>query len=179
MRLQVEIAHRLVDVGGAAQVAQELRGAGLGQRQALAHLDRRGLVRDADRQQLAHTHRLPLALGPRAPAARLDVALELGQLALGALGAHRHDRHVDQDQHHEHDVGAGHELAGLASGSAGATASSEAHDGAALRPAGLTVSSPSSVRRSRRTWLRAFLAAISYFHSVTYSSAIPSSEMRT
>ena len=51
----------------------------------------------------------------------------------------------------------------------------EAHNGAALRPYGRPASSPSSWRRSRRTWARASLAAISYFQSVTNSSANPSS----
>ena len=45
---------RLVNVGGGAQLAHELRRPCLRQRQPLPDLDRGGLVRDPDRQQLAH-----------------------------------------------------------------------------------------------------------------------------
>jgi hypothetical protein len=46
--------HRLVHLGLTAQIAQELHGARVGQRETLADLHGRGLVRDADGQQLAH-----------------------------------------------------------------------------------------------------------------------------
>src|SRR5262249_8692839 len=44
---------RLVDVGHTTEVANKLVRALVGQRQALAHLDRRRLVRDTDREQFA------------------------------------------------------------------------------------------------------------------------------
>ena len=177
---------RLADLGGAAQVAHELGRSAVGQRDALAHLDRRGLVRDADRQQLAHSAAGSLASrscssSPAAASAllvRLEVARELAEVALGAGEPDGHDRHVDEQQRDEHDVGAGDVLAGRVQRQRRSGLDEHAHDGAALRPSGRTASSPSSRRRSRRICMRAFLAAISYFHSVAYRSAMPISETR-
>src|ERR1700722_503881 len=92
---------------------------------------------------------------------------------LQPLGADGHDRDVDQDQRQHDDVRGGDELAGLAERQLRRQGEQQGHDGAALRPTGRTASSPSRVRRRRRTWERAFLAAISYFHSVRYSRAKP------
>ena len=46
---------RLADLRVGGELAQERLGARLGQRDALAHRQRRGLVRRAEQQQLAHT----------------------------------------------------------------------------------------------------------------------------
>ena len=54
MRLQVESATASWISVGRDQLAQHARGAALGQRDALAQLDRRGLVGDAECEQLAH-----------------------------------------------------------------------------------------------------------------------------
>ena len=54
MRLQVEIATASWTSSCAVSVAQKPLGLVLVEREALAHRDRRGLVRDAEREQLAH-----------------------------------------------------------------------------------------------------------------------------
>ena len=59
---------RLVDVLGRDELPQHARGAALRQRDALAQLDRRGLVGDAEREQLAHRP-LPCAACSRSSAA--------------------------------------------------------------------------------------------------------------
>ena len=53
MRLQVEIAAASWIAAGGGQLAQRRDGAALGQREALAKLQRRRLVRDAKGEQLA------------------------------------------------------------------------------------------------------------------------------
>ena len=94
-----------------------------------------------------------------------------------------HDRHVDHDQREEHEVGGGHVLARLvraaarASGSLGRRGRCSRRSGRAGAHCRSSCSS-SSRRRSRRSCSDAFLAVSSSFQSVTYSSAIASSDTR-
>ena len=62
---------RLVDPGGGGQLAQGADGAALGQREPLAQVQRRGLVGDAEGEQLGHqAPHLRRAGAPAAPAWR-------------------------------------------------------------------------------------------------------------
>ena len=54
MRLQVEIATASCTLLARDELAQDRRPRALGQREALAQRERRGLVRDAEGEQLAH-----------------------------------------------------------------------------------------------------------------------------
>ena len=81
VRLQVEIATASWTSAAPRRSRTNSSARGVGQREPLADLDRRGLVRDADREQLAHADVLQVALAPSART-RLDVLLELGELAL-------------------------------------------------------------------------------------------------
>src|SRR5690242_6371230 len=107
----------------------------------------------------------------------LKFSLELAELPLGPRELARHDRDVDQDQGHERDVGSGHIGPRRMQGQRGDRREHTRHDGAALLPRGRTASSPKAARRKRRSCMRASFAAISYFHSVAYSSATPTSEI--
>ena len=113
--MQVEIAAASWIPLGGGQLAQRADGAALGQREPLAQLERRGLVGDAEGQQLAHQALTSSRSGSAAsPLARLSAKPgQLAQLALDPLQLRRHDRDVDDEQDDEDDVGAGDVLAGL------------------------------------------------------------------
>ena len=93
MRLQVEIATASRTPSMRDELAHHALGLALGQRQPLAQRDRRGLVRDADRE------RARSCLAP-ARCSRWTEVEHVGKLALQALeAARRHHRDVDQQQH--------------------------------------------------------------------------------
>src|SRR5262249_248643 len=102
----------------------------------------------------------------------VDLAAQLVELALGPRQPPGHDRDIYEDQGHEHDVRAGDVLARAVEGERWGGDHEPGHDGAALLPKGRTASSPKTLRRNARSCMRLFLAAISYFHRVTNSSAI-------
>ena len=74
MRLQVEIAAASWMPARCGQLAQRADGAALGQREALAQVERRGLVGDAEGEQLRHQ-----ALDLLALASLLAVGAVLGE----------------------------------------------------------------------------------------------------
>ena len=90
MRLQVEIATASWTSASLGELAaRNSRRLAVGQREALAQRDRRGLVRDAEGEQLAHRTASAPGLGGRllARARRrraVGELVELGQLALDA-----------------------------------------------------------------------------------------------
>ena len=67
---------------------------------------------------------------------------------------------VNQNDRDEHDVRGGDVWTRFVERERGG-GEHECHDGAALLARGRSESSPSTRRRSRRNWMRAFLAAIS------------------
>ena len=145
-------------------------GLALGQRDALAQRDRRGLVRDAEGEQLAHARLRARARGSLG--ALVGELVELAQLALDARQLRGHDRDVDQDQREEDEVRGG-DVAGVVGERVGAHELGRApgRGAAAARVAGPSPAEPAPQRAQLRA---ACLAVISYFHSVTKSSAIPS-----
>src|SRR4051812_3325280 len=112
-------------------------------------------------------HALALRLG-------LGLLLQLAQLALDPGELPGHDRNVDQHEGEEHDVGRRDVIPPGVRG--------EGHRcwGAALRgaAAGRSSSSPVSLRRRARSCIEACLEVSSYFHSVTASTAMATSETR-
>ena len=167
MRLQVEMATASSISSCATSSVMKRVGGALGQRQALAQRHGRGVVRDAEDEQLhQRAHRLALAL----LGALVGQLLELGQLALEARQLGGHDHHVDEDQREEDEIGGG-DVAGVVRQRVGHALVPRL--GAAVRPCGATASSPPSLRRSERSCAEVCLEAISYFHSVAKSSAIP------
>ena len=142
-----------------------------GKRQALAHLDRRGLVRDADREQLAHRGCAPAGMArarsarrhasPGALPARLELRSQFRELALGAALAHRHDRDVESTTARNTMYAPATYLTRLVQRQLGrgrGCGKQHAHDGAALRRSGAMSSSPSSIAPqparldARRPW---------------------------
>ena len=104
MRLQVEIAAASWIASARGQLAQDAGRAALGQREPLAQLERRGLVGDAEREQLTHRRSTSsrLGVGSASRLARCSAKLgQLAQLALDPLQFRRHDRDVDQQQSDE------------------------------------------------------------------------------
>ncbi len=151
---------RLLDLVGGAQLAQHADGAALGQRQPLAQLQRRGLVGDAEGEELRHRCRLLRSRSGARPGSSTVVALlrearELAQLALDPLQLRGHDRDVDQDQDDEDDVGAGDVLARLVEGQGRHQSGLVATPGA-IRAA-LAAGSRSRARRSRESCARGVL----------------------
>ena len=107
---------RLVDALGGGQLAQRADRAALGQREPLAQVERRGLVGDAERQQLGHRRPPPRVSGASSSALRSRCSAKPASSRsslLDPLQFGRHDRDVDDDQDEEDDVGAGDVLAGL------------------------------------------------------------------
>ncbi len=97
---------RLADLVGRDGGAHELLGLALAEREAFAQRDRRGLVRDAEGEQLAHSLALRRRRRWRRPrAALVELLQQLAQPALGAADPHGHDREVDEDHREQHDVG--------------------------------------------------------------------------
>ena len=111
---------RLGDLVALDELVEDADGAALGEREALAELERSGLVRDAEGQQLSHCERPPRP-GPRSSPAggsgrwsRFSASSASSPSSRSTrCQSHRHDRDVDQQQGDEDDVGAGDVLAGL------------------------------------------------------------------
>src|SRR5436190_7670809 len=113
-------------------------------------------------------------LGAAAVAAVEDLR-QLAQVARDADELGGHDRHVDEDQRQEDEVRGGDVRAGVVERQRG----HQSCCGAAVRPAGTQGSSSSASRRfSARSCIDACLDVSSYFHSVTNSVAIASTETR-
>ena len=129
----------------------------VGQRQPLAQRQRRGLVRDAEREQLAHRRAASRTAGRGSSAARSRAASssQLVELALDARELGGHDRHVDQHQREEDQVGRRDVRPGVVERQRG----HQSCWGAALRAAGaravVVAGEPAPQRaqlRSRRAW---------------------------
>ena len=108
---------RLAHLGGRRRLLHELVRLGLGERQTLAQRHRRRLVRDAQRQQLAHARVDSWSSERRAPRDRRrspapPPASSPSRRSM-RLRRTRHDRHVDQHERERHHVGARHVLARL------------------------------------------------------------------
>ena len=105
---------RLVDPLGGGQLAQGADGAALGQREALAQVERGGLVGDAQGEELsssARTSSRSAAASPPLPRCSAKPASSRSSRSIRCSG--RHDRDVDDDQDEEDDVGTGDVLARL------------------------------------------------------------------
>src|SRR3954447_13185238 len=103
--------------------------------------------------------------------ALLDDVRQLLHLTRDTGQLRRHDRHVDQHEREEDQVGGGDVLAGLVERQGGHQTSC----GAAERPV-VKDGSPDRRRFNRLSCIDACLEASSYLHRVTNSSAMPASD---
>src|SRR5262249_22713665 len=104
---------------------------------------------------------------------------QLPQLALDPLQFRRHDRHVDDDQDQEDDVGAGDVLAGLVERQGGGAGEQRRHRLARGAPRGPPpAAGASSARRSRFSCPAALFAVSSNLTRVTQSRAMVSRQAR-
>ena len=176
MRLQVEITTASAIVSAAPTSSRMKRlGAAVGQREPLAHAPAARSCATC-RARAARSSRHRLALGSsRLRVAALGELRQLADLALDARQLRRHDRHVDQDQRQEDEVG-GRDVRARRR-RAGARAS-ELLGAAVRRERGRSSSSPASAALERAQLHRGVLGGQLVLPQRHEQHAMPASETR-